>query len=360
MAQGTRGGRGPLVSVVMSTYDGAQFLPAQLDSILEQSHRHLEVIVRDDASRDATPALLREYAARDPRLRLELGRANLGLAAGLEWLLGRAGGEFVAIADQDDVWHPEKIATLLAHIGANQAVYSASRLIDAAGADLGCTLLEAFRVRPVSGSDPLALFWGNTVSGHALLFRRELVDRVLPFHRLIVYDHQIGIESLVSGGLAYCDAPLVFHRIHDRNHTNRTVLRTARRVREPDLARHFAGKIRRRRATRRRLLERLRFYTDRSLLPIDAEAMRRAEQSARAFRRSFFNAPLFWILLGEPRLLEGRRHRAVRAFRYAKGAGFLKLAYRRQRRRVRVQSPADRLAPADLVTRPRRRGRAPG
>lgn len=324
---------GPRVSVVMSTFRGARFLPAQLDSILAQSHRDLEILIRDDASGDGTPALLREYATSDRRVRLLPSRDRLGLVASLEILLGEARGEYVAIADQDDVWRPEKVATLLDRIGSHAAIYSASRLIDADGNDLGRTLLEAYDDRePVSGRDPIALFWNNTVSGHAVLFRRSLVPRIVPFDRELLYDHQIGIRALAAGGLAYCELPLVLHRIHGRNQVNGGVLGGSRPLqRDRDLARSFAGKLRRRRTTRRNLLRRLEFYQRNALLAsLDPAEIRRAERASRAYRRSFLNPALFLLLLRQPRLFAGRLDRLSRAFRYAKGARWLKLRYRRR------------------------------
>jgi glycosyltransferase involved in cell wall biosynthesis len=104
----------PAVVILLSTYNGAKFLRAQLDSILNQSHRNLVVRVRDDGSTDATPEILREYARAYPSLDVESG-TNVGVVASYLHLLAQAdgAGEFFAFADQDDVWLPTKIETAI-------------------------------------------------------------------------------------------------------------------------------------------------------------------------------------------------------------------------------------------------------
>jgi glycosyltransferase involved in cell wall biosynthesis len=211
----------PCVSVVMTTYNGAQFLVEQIDSILRQSVADFELIIADDCSSDATPALLRAYAERDTRVRLLLNERNLGLHDNLERALRTARGRFIAISDQDDVWSPQKLECLLQHIGERSAVYSDSLLVNAAGHSLGMTLLQRLKLKqPATDDRAVALMRKNCVSGHALLFRRELLELALPFDARLMFDQQLGFFAALAHGLSYVDEPLVQHRIHDRNHTN--------------------------------------------------------------------------------------------------------------------------------------------
>jgi len=99
----------PLVSVVMSVYNDARWLPESLGSVLGQTLRELEVVVVDDGSTDATPQVLAEMTRRDPRvrvLRVPHGRPARALNRGLE----EARGAFVARLDADDTSHPERLA----------------------------------------------------------------------------------------------------------------------------------------------------------------------------------------------------------------------------------------------------------
>jgi glycosyltransferase involved in cell wall biosynthesis len=119
-----------LVRVLLSTYDSARFVRPLLDSVLAQTYAPLELWVRDDGSRDETPAILAEYASRFPaRMRVEAA-ANAGMVRSYFTLLREAGrdAEFTAFADHDDVWHADKIeravAMLRAHGGSGPLMYT--------------------------------------------------------------------------------------------------------------------------------------------------------------------------------------------------------------------------------------------
>lgn len=102
----------PLVEVVLSTYDGAAWLDAQIASILGQTHGTLRLSVRDDGSSDGTQTLLAEWAERDRRIVWRQGGRNLGPSGSFFRLLDGVGEDavFAAFADQDDVWEADKLA----------------------------------------------------------------------------------------------------------------------------------------------------------------------------------------------------------------------------------------------------------
>lgn len=97
----------PLVSVVIATWNTGEHLGETLDSVLAQSWPHLEVIVVDDGSTDLTPSVVQRFL---PRIRYE-PRPHGGLAAARNEGIRLARGEYIALLDADDLWHPEKLAT---------------------------------------------------------------------------------------------------------------------------------------------------------------------------------------------------------------------------------------------------------
>lgn len=105
----------PLVTVLLSTHNGAKFLSAQLDSILAQSHPNLVIRVRDDGSTDETRAMLQAYENSHPSICVDYGD-RLGVVDSFLTLLvgANTGGEFFAFADQDDFWPPSKLETAVA------------------------------------------------------------------------------------------------------------------------------------------------------------------------------------------------------------------------------------------------------
>ncbi len=202
----------PLVSVALCTWNGERWLRLQLDSILAQEDVLLEVVVLDDASSDGTPALLREYAARDGRIRLHANTTNLGHLHSFEKCMGLCQGDFIAPADQDDIWHPRKLRTLLDAIGDADLAYCDSTYIDCEGHPTGRNVSDDLHMH--RGHDPLRYIFQNTVSGHAALLPRRLLDDTLPFPPHLYHDWWLAIRAAAGHGVIYVDIPLVRFRRH--------------------------------------------------------------------------------------------------------------------------------------------------
>ena len=93
----------PTVAVVMCTYNGEKYLRQQLDSILAQTYPIQELIVQDDCSTDATLAILQEYEAKVPFMKVIENTHNLGFNLNFKTACMRATTDLIAISDQDDV-----------------------------------------------------------------------------------------------------------------------------------------------------------------------------------------------------------------------------------------------------------------
>jgi succinoglycan biosynthesis protein ExoO len=104
----------PRVSVIVPAYNAADFLTRALHSALAQTMPDLELIVVDDASSDATLALAREVAARDPRVRVLHNERNRGMYLTYNRAIDAARGEWIAALDADDIWLPERLERMLA------------------------------------------------------------------------------------------------------------------------------------------------------------------------------------------------------------------------------------------------------
>lgn len=205
------------VSIALCVYNGAAYLREQLDSLLAQQHETLEIIASDDASSDASATILAEYAARDTRLKVLRNTQNLGFSANFAQTLSRCTGDFICPSDQDDIWHPEKITRLLAAIGEHDLAYCDSAMVDAKGRSLGRKLSQQLAM--YSGCDPLAFAMSNCISGHAMLFRRSLLQQALPMPRVLYYDWWLAIVAACGQGVLYVDAPLVQFRRHGQTVT---------------------------------------------------------------------------------------------------------------------------------------------
>jgi glycosyltransferase involved in cell wall biosynthesis len=204
----------PLISIVMATYNGEKYLREQVDSLLAQSYPSLEFIFVDDASKDGTLAILQEYTVADSRIRLLTNLANQGLLATFERGIREAKGELIALSDHDDVWMPDKISLLADGIGSHSLIYSNSALTDANGNVTG-----KFSDRNHLCDYPSALnyVFGTKAMGHAMLFKREIIDIALPFPEYVGHDYILGFAAASLNGVVYFPQALVNYRQHSSN-----------------------------------------------------------------------------------------------------------------------------------------------
>jgi len=201
----------PLVAICMATFEpDPSLLERQIGSIREQTHEEWVCLLSDDGSAPERLEHLRGLIAGDERFTLSVGEERLGFYANFERALEMVPAEagLVALADQDDRWYPEKLAALIAGLGDARLVYSDMRIVDEAGAVVSDTF---WRGRRNNYTDLASLLLANTVTGAASLFRRELLDLVLPFPEPVgdpFHDQWIAAMALASGTIAYVDRPL--------------------------------------------------------------------------------------------------------------------------------------------------------
>lgn len=212
----------PLVSVIVITYNGARFIEAQLRSIASQSYSNFEIVLSDDGSSDNTVDLVSGLQLGRP-VKIIFNPGPRGINHNVSFALQNCSGELIAIADQDDIWRPEKIASLVDNLNMASAIFSDSELVDECGNSLGLTLVagKLKRTPPSLIRDLMYLLYRNSVSGHALLLRRELLQTALPLSEKLMYDQQIALAAIMQGGIRFLAEPLVLHRQHAENSTNR-------------------------------------------------------------------------------------------------------------------------------------------
>lgn len=223
-------GAQPMVDVLLATYNGAKYLESQLDSILAQTHQNFRLLVSDDGSLDATPAILERYRARfGERLVLVPNPApGQGVVRNFENLMAASLQDglaaWAAFADQDDVWLPRKMelsldAMLLAersHAGMPCLVHSDLTVVDAELRVISDSFAKYQRMDSHQCS-PLSLLSVNQVTGCTMMVNRALLQMALPLPpETIMHDWWCALVS-GSGGRVFLDAPLILYRQHGAN-----------------------------------------------------------------------------------------------------------------------------------------------
>lgn len=207
-----------LVSIAMCTYNGERYLDEQLNTVLEQDFTNLEVVVVDDCSTDKTVQIVEKYALNDRRVKLFKNDTNLGIRKNFEKALGLCSGDYIAIADQDDVWDRSKISKMYYAMGDNVLLYHDSSFIDGSGMPLSKKISDYLKL--YRGGDPRAFLLFNCVSGHSVFFTKKLLKYLFPFPAFFPYDMWIAYVATHFGEIDFLEEALVNYRIHDSNATD--------------------------------------------------------------------------------------------------------------------------------------------
>lgn len=202
-----------LVAICMATYNpDLTAFKRQVDSIRGQDYGNWLCIINDDGSSENEWAGMRRCCGDDERFKLYRNPQNIGFYANFERALARVPGKarFVAFCDQDDRWYPDKLSRLVDRIQSTHAVlvYSDMRIVDAEGR----VLANSYWTNRRNEFDDLgAVLVANTVTGAASLFKREILEYLLPFPPRVgdaFHDHWLACVAMSTGRIAYVDEPL--------------------------------------------------------------------------------------------------------------------------------------------------------
>lgn len=199
----------------MATYNGERYVLEQLHSILSQLSDIDEVIVSDDGSCDSTCAIIEQID--DDRIRLfRHTQQPQGPGKNFEFALLQAKGQFIFLADQDDVWENKKISTMQTYLTAYDLVVSDCSIIDLNGN----TLYDSYFMLRRSGAGILKNLRRNSYMGCCMAFRRHILEQVIPLPKNIpMHDWWIGLVAEAVGTTFFCPEKLVKYRRHRENST---------------------------------------------------------------------------------------------------------------------------------------------
>lgn len=217
----------PRVSVLLPAWNAAGSLAAALDSLLAQTLTDFEIVAVDDGSTDGTPDILREYAARDARIK-PLRLAHGGIARALNEGLACARGEYVARMDADDLCVPERLERQAALLEARADLGLVSCLVRYGGERIGAGYAAYVDwINSLVGHEDISLhrFAESPLAHPSVMFRRELVERLDGYREgPFPEDYDLWLRWLAAGVrmekapealLTWSDPPGRLSRIHD-------------------------------------------------------------------------------------------------------------------------------------------------
>lgn len=214
-----------MIKVILCSYNGEKYIRQQIESIMNQTIKDIELMIFDDASTDNTKNII-EYLAQKYSGRIKMVyRAQPTGSSCRNFLLSITetsdDADYYMLSDQDDIWYPEKASVLLKEAeklsGGPVLIASDMRVVDNNRNEVSDSFAK------YSGYDPKRVTLGNLLiqnqlTGGSFLFNRELKEllRVVPA-QAVMHDHWIAICAASFGCIKYINRPLYDYRQHQSN-----------------------------------------------------------------------------------------------------------------------------------------------
>ena len=212
-----------MISVCIATYNGEKYIYEQICSIIHQLSDSDEIIISDDNSTDSTLKIITSF--NDKRIKIYHHTKNLHeqnyakshymVTANFQNSLKYALGDYIFIADQDDIWEPDKVKTIINELHYNALVMTNCSLIDQ---DNNVLSYKYFKENPIKKNLYINILT-MPFHGCCMAFRKELLEIVLPFpNNIIMHDNWIGNLALITNQkILFIDKPSIKYRRHSWN-----------------------------------------------------------------------------------------------------------------------------------------------
>ena len=212
------------VTILMSTYNGEQFLAEQIESIQNQTFVDWELLIRDDGSKDQTPDIIKNFAEKDDRISFlnPQNRENLGVIKSFHSLLKHQSSDYYFFSDQDDVWLPTKLQMQLEEAKKYPRELPLLVYTDLTIVDQQLQVQHESMIRTQSDHANTSLLQEiteNTVTGGVSLINHTLANLWTgqEKHDLLMHDWYLALLATALGKLIYIDQPGELYRQHASN-----------------------------------------------------------------------------------------------------------------------------------------------
>ncbi|MEN6475447.1 MAG: glycosyltransferase family 2 protein [Syntrophaceae bacterium] len=215
------------VEVLLSTYNGERFLKQQLDSIMAQTYPAWRILIRDDGSTDKTIEILSLNAKQDPRIQFLLNDiGHRGACRSFASLIQHATTPYSMFCDQDDIWYPEKIQTMMSAMHKAEEKFPSAPLLIVADLNvidedqrmIAPSFWKYQGLSPQTGSSFASLVIRNKFPGCSMLLNQTLREIVLDIpEQAVMHDWWIAMAAAAFGHIIIIPRPLTYYRQHQSN-----------------------------------------------------------------------------------------------------------------------------------------------
>lgn len=217
-----------MISIALCTYNGEAYIREQVESILKQTLPVDEIVVCDDCSTDNTLSIIESLRkGTNADIRIHRNETNLGVCANFQKAVNLCKGDIIFLSDQDDVWHNDKVETIVNYFYHNQqkqVVFTDGQLIDGSGEAISDgTLWKCFGIdntclKQIENGLGMEIFaFENRATGATMAIRRNF-EYTSSFSRFciddILHDGALAMLALTNNQLGYISRCLIDYRIH--------------------------------------------------------------------------------------------------------------------------------------------------
>ncbi|HFI0063601.1 TPA: glycosyltransferase family 2 protein [Streptococcus suis] len=210
------------VNILMSTYNGQQFLAEQIRSIQEQSYTDWTLFIRDDGSSDNTKEILKDFEHQDSRIHLiDSDKSdNLGVIKSFHKLVNHDRADYYFFSDQDDVWLPNKLELSLKEAQNHPADLPLMVYMDLKVVNQDLEIMTESMVKSQShhaNTELVQELTENTVTGGVAMINHALAEMWQETDDILMHDWYLALLASAFGNLVFIDQPGELYRQHSDN-----------------------------------------------------------------------------------------------------------------------------------------------
>lgn len=212
------------IDILLATYNGEKYLKEQIESILNQTYKNIQIIISDDCSKDRTKDILKEYESNE-KIKVFYQEKNLGYVKNFEFLLKQVESNIYMLSDQDDVWKKEKVEKTVEKLKQENLdlVFGDLEVVDE---NLNTICKSYNKYMHLNNKiekylkDYRLQYMYNCMTGCTIASKKEWLDKILPLptnSKYMIHDYWIGLIIALNGKVGYLKEPYILYRQHGNN-----------------------------------------------------------------------------------------------------------------------------------------------